>query len=215
MLVHRFIQMVQAGGQVFRGCGLGIGLGPYPGSARRVGQDGGFDGLGNIPRQLPIEEVISLGNRWGDACSRIASHHLRVLEESRFLPFAPPDHFIGDIQGLLAIGSVGEPHQAFLGSRSNRTDGGLSRRVGADSIDVRDVLAGKRTATERDARTKKILHELAPRLTVVAVTAAVQQRTVGVDRCRNVRPGFAPTRILPLSPAISFLHRVEYELTNL
>ena len=104
-----------------------------------------------------------------------------MLEETRLLPIPVSDHFIGNVQRLRAIGSVSDPHQAFLGSRSNRANCGLSRRIGADSIDVRDVLAGKRSATDRDARAKKILHKLAPRLSVFAVAPAVYQGTVGVD----------------------------------
>ena len=37
-----------------------------------------------------------------------------MLEEIRVLPISPPDHFIGNVYRLPAIGGISESHQAFF-----------------------------------------------------------------------------------------------------
>ena len=122
-------------------------------------------------------------------------------EELRRLALAPPFHRVVDIQRRFAVRGVGDADHAFLRARLHGTYRGIARSVGAEAVDVREVLPGQGTAADRDAWAIEVHHQFAPSLSVVTVAAAVHQRAVGVDHQVDLGPGCPPAGIpLPRFP---------------
>ena len=96
----------------------------------------------DVPHERLIEEVLPLRKCRANGVGWVAGRHFGMAEELTLLPLSSAAHFIGDIERLGIVWSVGEPEQALVGAGLHSPNRRVARRIGADAIDVAEVLAG-------------------------------------------------------------------------